>query len=47
MRAWCCVCDEDMIDEGIAMDCDEDGTFFSCPECKVRIVVYVKEEGMK
>ena len=25
------------------MDCPEDGTFFSCPKCNVRIVVYVEK----
>jgi len=46
-RAWCCNCDETMEDEGVAMDCPEDGRFFSCPACKVRIVVYAQKEELE
>jgi len=37
---WCTKCDVDMIEKGIAMDCPVDGTFYACPICSYRIVVF-------
>lgn len=27
---------------GVALDCDQDGDFYRCPNCKIRIVVFKK-----
>lgn len=37
---WCTKCDVNMIEEGIAMDSPNDGTFYACPTCNYRIVVF-------
>ena len=45
MRIWCCNCDVDMQNKGIALDCPIDGVFYICPECNVRIVVFEEVEN--
>lgn len=40
LRLWCTKCDVDMVDKGFALDCPEDGTFYICPTCNRRIVVF-------
>ena len=40
LRIWCTKCDVDMVDKGIALDCPNDGTFYVCPTCNYRIVVF-------
>ncbi len=46
IRIWCTQCDVDMEKKGIALDCPKDGTFYICPKCKHRIVVFGKEKRL-
>ena len=45
LRIWCTECDVDMVDKGIALDCPEDGTFYVCPTCNHRIVIFKDRES--
>jgi len=44
MRVWCCTDDCDMVNEGKAMDCPVDGTFYICLRCNTKIVVFEVEK---
>ncbi len=43
LRVWCTKCDKPMKNNGIALDCPEDGVFYKCPSCNYRIVIFPKE----
>ena len=44
VRIWCTKCDENMKEQGIALNHPTDGVFFVCPKCKNRIVIYLEKE---
>ncbi len=43
LKFWCCKCDIVLKEDGIALDCPEDGVFYKCPSCNYRIVIFPKE----
>ena len=46
-RIYCTDCDCDMEYFGKALDCPVNGSFYICPICKHRIVVFEKENKKK
>lgn len=41
-KIWCTKCDVVLENKGVALDCPEDGTFYVCPKCNCRIVIFEK-----
>ncbi|KKM63529.1 hypothetical protein LCGC14_1510590 [marine sediment metagenome] len=39
-KIWCTKCDIELKETGIALDCPDDGTFYECPTCNYRIVIF-------
>ena len=42
VKIWCTKCDIELNKNGIALDCPDDGTFYECPTCNYRIVIFKK-----
>lgn len=41
-KIWCTDCDQWLIDSGVALDHPTDGTFYVCPVCKHRVVLFLE-----
>jgi len=39
-KIWCTHCNQWLIDSGTALDCPADGTFYICPGCSYRVVLF-------
>ena len=46
MRIWCCGCDKNMKYDGKALDHPVDGSFYICPGCQIKIVVFKDQDRM-